>query len=109
VVAPQTLKRYVLHACTHRHVHALPHALAKVKCRAELEVQTKAWEQDYQGLGDERSKSSFPDRIVSGNEKYYSDCSPEHTDIYTAAVLRYKDASQYRRVDGGLWPCISSL
>ena len=25
---------------THRHVHALPHALAKVKCRAE--VQTKA-------------------------------------------------------------------
>ena len=29
-----------LYACTHCHVHALPHALAKVKCRAE--VQTKA-------------------------------------------------------------------
>jgi len=38
-------------------------------------------------------------RLPLGDER-----SPEHTDS-TAAVLRYKGASQYRRVDGGLWHC----
>ena len=32
----------ILCACTHRHVHALPHALAEVTSKCRAEVQTKA-------------------------------------------------------------------